>query len=57
MKKTIKYEIVKYQDHYRLCKTIETPTGMNLIICFTGSKSGCEEMKKRLLNENKNNNC
>lgn len=55
--KTIKYEIVKYQDHYRLYKIIETNTGMNMIVKFTGSRNACEEMKKRLLNEDKNNNC
>ena len=55
MKKIIKYEISRYQDHYRLYKIIETDTGMNMIVKFTGSRIACEEMKKRLLDEVKNN--
>ena len=44
--KKIKLEIVKFNNLYRLCKTIETDTGMNLIILFTGSKADCERMKR-----------
>ena len=53
--KTSKYEVVRYQDHYRLYKTIETPTGMNLIVKYTGSKDACLKKKKELEDEEKNN--
>lgn len=53
MKAIIKYEISKYQDHYRLYKIIETSGGFNMIVCFTGSRSACEEKKREILNEKK----
>lgn len=53
----IKYEVNKINNEYRLCIIKETKTGMNIDFIMRGTKKDCEEEKKRLTNEKKNNNC
>lgn len=56
-----KYEVIRYQDHYRL--TIETETydeinkigGMGFDVIMAGSKDACLKKKKELEDEEKNN--